>query len=94
MIELKKTRHNVQVTFIIPYDGSLGKVSVVGDFNGDGVDDVGIFRAGRWYLDSNGNHELDAHDKVFEMGGASDLPVAGDWDGDGVDEPGTYRSGE
>ena len=34
MIETKKNRNNVRVTFILPGDESLGNVSVVGDFNG------------------------------------------------------------
>jgi hypothetical protein len=42
-------------------------------------------------IDSDGNRELTAHDRVFEMGGANDQPVVGDWNGDGVDEAGLYR---
>lgn len=65
-------------------------IPVVGDWNGDGIDDLGTFDAGRWTIDSNGNRELDARDKVFELGEAGDLPVAGDWNGDGIDQPGVY----
>ena len=43
-------------------------------------------------MDINGNHELDAHDRVFEMGGEHDLPVMGDWNGDGSDDPGVYSA--
>ena len=68
-----------------------GDIPVVGDFNGDGIDDLGVYRAGVWTLDIDGNHEMNAHDKVFEMGGADDMPVAGDWDGDGIDEVGLFR---
>jgi len=46
-----------------------------------------------WIVDMNGNHEMDAHDAVFALGGPGDLPVAGDWTGDGVDKPGVYRPG-
>ena len=42
-------------------------------------------------IDSDGDHELTAHDRVFELGGANDHPVVGDWDGDGSDEPVLYR---
>ena len=73
--------------------GAPGDVPVVGDFNGDGIDDLGIFRAGMWRLDSDGDHELTAHDKVFELGNATDIPIAGDFDGDGIDEVGVYRRG-
>ena len=41
-------------------------------------------------IDTNGNRELEATDKTFQMGGAFDRPVVGDWDGDGVDEPAIY----
>ncbi len=74
--------------------GQAGDVPIVGDFNGDGVSDVGIYRNGTWMIDINGNRELDAHDKVFAMGGADDLPVVGDWNGDGIDDPGIYRAAE
>jgi hypothetical protein len=43
-----------------------------------------------WIIDSNGNHEIDAADQTFEMGGSQDQPIVGDWDGDGIDEPGLY----
>jgi len=42
-------------------------------------------------IDSNGNNELDATDRTFQMGTAADTPVVGDWDGDGIDEPALYR---
>ena len=44
-------------------------------------------------VDSNHNFEIDAQDRVFELGGASDQPVVGDWDGDGTDDPGVYHDG-
>ena len=62
------------------------------DINGDGIDEIGIYRNGQWYLDLNGNRELEATDKVFELGTASEHPVTGDWDGDGTDDFGTYQS--
>ena len=64
---------------------------MVGDFNGDGVDDIGVYRAGTWYLDTDGNHRLDAHDKVFELGGPHDKPAVGDFNGDGIDEIAVYQ---
>ena len=63
----------------------------MGDWNGDGVDEIGFVRNGRFYLDSNGNRELDAYDRVFEMGAPGDKPVVGDWNGDGIDDIATYR---
>ncbi|HYW78055.1 MAG TPA: SdrD B-like domain-containing protein, partial [Thermoguttaceae bacterium] len=34
--------------------GAPGSIGVVGDFNGDGVDEVGVFAGGYWMLDLNG----------------------------------------
>ena len=41
--------------------GNLGDVPVVGDFDGDGIDTVGVYRSGSWYLrnsNSSGAHDL------------------------------------
>ena len=73
-----------------PADGDL---PVVGDFNGDGIDELGVYRDGTWYIDTNNDRVLDAHDKLFELGGPGDVPVVGDWNGDGIDEPGVYHAG-
>jgi len=71
--------------------GRAGDLPVIGDFDGDGIDEIGVFRSGQWIIDINGNRQLDAHDKVFQMGEAGDRPVAGDWNGDGTDDPAVYR---
>ena len=70
-----------------------GDRPVVGDFNHDGIDEVGVYRDGQWHLDTNGNHQLDAQDKVFTLGGPGDVPVVGDFYGDGTDQVGVYHGG-
>jgi len=72
--------------------GAAGDIPVVGDFNGDGIDEVGFFRNGKFYLDTNGNRQLDETDRVVELGREGDYPVVGDWDGDGVDDVAVYRA--
>ncbi len=74
--------------------GQAGDIPVVGDFNGDGVDEIGVYRGGVFYLDSNGNGRIDDQDQIIPMGEPGDVPVVGDWDGDGRDEVGVYRDGE
>ena len=58
---------------------------------------IGIFRAGSWYMDSNGNDALDpcGIDRCFPVFGgiAEDIPLAGDWLGSGSFQPGIYRMG-
>ena len=63
---------------------------VVGDWDGNGTDTIGVYRNGTFYL-SNSN-TLSHADIVFSFGSPGDQPVAGDWDGDGIDTIGVYRS--
>ncbi|MEW4566148.1 SdrD B-like domain-containing protein [Bremerella sp. JC770] len=75
--------------------GVGGDHALVGDWNGDGISTIAVFRSGTWHIDSDGdgrwNPEVDA---AFAYGEAGDLPVVGDWNGDGIDEIGVYRGGE
>jgi hypothetical protein len=69
---------------------------VVGDWNGDGQSDFGVFRAkgdfGWWYFDSNGNRAWDPGiDQALQFGLASDIPIVGDWNGDGQSDFGAVR---
>jgi SpoIID/LytB domain protein len=70
--------------------GDPGDVPLVGDWNGDGVETVGVFRGGVFLL-SNGNGGK--ADIEFVFGGPGDQPVSGDWDGDGKDSVGVFRAG-
>src|SRR6516225_5583406 len=46
-----------------------GVTPVVGDWNGDGRDEIGFFVNGVWSLDANGNGVQDKGDPVFLYGG-------------------------
>ena len=72
--------------------GQPGDVPLTGDFNGDGIEEIAVYRDGSWWIDIDGNRQLDAADLNYQMGGADDHPIVGDWDGDGIDEPGLYRA--
>ena len=69
--------------------GSPGDLPVVGDWNGDGVDTVGVVRGHIWHLTDTLSGA--APDRAFGYGNPGDKPVAGDWNGDGIDTPGVVR---
>jgi hypothetical protein len=79
---------------IFPF-GIAGDVPIIGDWNGDGVDEIGVYRPGaaRFYLDLNGNNLWDGTptDGSIGFGTLGDTPVIGDWNGDGVDDVGVRR---
>ena len=88
-----KYRHDlIDHTF---HFGVGGDHALVGDWNGDGISTIAVFRSGVWHLDMDGdgrwNPEVDA---AFNFGQEGDIPVAGDWNGDGIDELGIYRGGQ
>jgi len=70
--------------------GATNAIPVTGDFNGDGVAEVGIFRDGEWFIDLNGNGVWDEDDLWAKLGTRGDQPVTGDWDGDGKDDIGIF----
>ena len=70
--------------------GAPGAIPVVGDWDGDGQDQIGVYYHGEWLLDLNGNGRWDESDLWAKLGSETDLPVVGDWDGDGKDDIGIY----
>ncbi|MEN6452324.1 MAG: SdrD B-like domain-containing protein [Thermoguttaceae bacterium] len=73
--------------------GRKGDIAVAGDWNGDGIYSIGVFRGGTWYLDMDGDGRFTDRDTVVEYGQPGDLPVVGDWTGDGISKVGVYRHG-
>jgi hypothetical protein len=75
--------------------GAVGDTGIVGDWNGDGLTEVGVYHNGSWYLDANGNGQWEeVLDTAFDsFGGAGDIPVVGDWNGDGTSDIGIFRNG-
>jgi hypothetical protein len=74
------------VTFAFGAAGA-GWLPIVGDWNGDGTDTVGLYNAklGKFFLKNS--HAGGAADVSFVYGAANAgwLPIAGDWNGDGTD---------
>jgi len=72
--------------------GEDGDIPVVGDWDGNGLDGVGIFRRSNstFYLsNSTTTGIVDIVIPSFALPG--DQPVVGDWNGDGKDTIGVYR---
>lgn len=78
--------------------GQFGDLPVVGDWNGDGIDTVGVYRiingSGNWLLSNspnvNGTTPV-VNIPVFAFGLPGQLPVVGDWNGDGRDTVGVFQ---
>lgn len=75
--------------------GRRGDVPLRGDFDGDGLDEIAVFRPAdtTWLLDL----DIDGTpDRVFRVAGmtSGDRPVVGDWDGNGTATPGFFRPSE
>jgi serine-aspartate repeat-containing protein C/D/E len=64
---------------------------MVGDWNGDGIDQIAVFRAGKWLLDSDGDGRWTNRDQRAEYGQPGDQPIVGDFNGDEIDEIGVVR---
>jgi hypothetical protein len=70
--------------------GNPGDIPVIGDWDGDGDDTIGVFRDGTWTLSNENVNPVPF--QVF-LGVAGDIPVVGDWNNDGRDTVGVFRAG-
>jgi hypothetical protein len=63
--------------------GFAGSIPVTGDWNQDGIFEIGVFNAGTWYLDANGNNQWDGtgtgKDLANTFGAVGSTPVVGEW---------------
>lgn len=71
--------------------GSPGDLPIAGDWNGDGVDNVGVYRqsTGVFYLRNSNTNGFS--DFILVFGSPGDLPIVGDWNGDGITKLGVFR---
>jgi hypothetical protein len=70
--------------------GLGGDYPVVGDWDGNGTDTIGVYRNGVFYL--RNSNTIGNADLTVPFGSPGDQPIAGDWNNDGTDTIGVYRS--
>jgi len=76
--------------------GKSTDTPIVGDWNGDGVDTFGVWRAGEFILTNDSVDPLNINAVLavatrFDYGASTDNPLAGDWNGDGFDTQGVVN---
>jgi hypothetical protein len=80
-------------TVITRLAGKIGGQALVGDWDGDGDDDIGLFfgLTGQWFLDTNSN-PLAAEITYTKLDGAvGGRAFVGDFNGDGITDCGLFR---
>jgi protocatechuate 3,4-dioxygenase beta subunit len=73
--------------------GTPGDHPIVGDWNGDGIATIAVFRDGTWRRDTDGDGKQSSADQTDRYGGQNDIPLVGDFNGDGIQELVIFRDG-
>jgi hypothetical protein len=71
--------------------GNPGDVPFVGDWDGDGIETVGLRRPSDGFVYMTNRHAGGVAEVSYFYGDPGDIPFAGDWDGDGSDSVGLHR---
>jgi len=75
--------------------GITGDIPVSGDWNNNGISEIGVFRPSThlFYLDYNGNGGWNgaAVDRSYNFGITGDIPISGDCNNNGAAEIGVFR---
>ena len=73
--------------------GIPGDVPLFGDWDCDGDDTVGMYRAADGFVYLRNSNDFGIADLQFFYGQAGDVPIVGDWNGNGCDTLAIYRNG-
>ena len=76
------------------YYGDPADQPIMCDWDGDGIDTVGLYRSSTGFLHLRHTNDQGFSDIQIFYGIPEDQPVCGDWDGDGVHTIGIYRPSE
>jgi hypothetical protein len=71
--------------------GNPGDKPFVGDFDGDGIDTIGLHRESTGFVYFRNSHSSGPADQEFFFGDPGDLLFTGDWNGDGKETVAAYR---
>ncbi len=76
--------------------GGVGWTPIVGDWDGDGHDNIGVYNNGMWIFKNSWNFVDAGYDITMRIyGDPSWTPIVGNWSGDDkVDTLGLYKNGE
>jgi hypothetical protein len=72
-----------------------GAIPIAGNFDNNAAngDEIGLYNAGKWALDTNHNFVIDAGD-TFLSGNLLGAPIVGDFDGNGVDDLAVFNNNQ
>ena len=92
MNELGQNGGNLGAADFSYYFGIPGDKPFVGDFDGDGIDTIGLHRESTGFVYFRNSHTQGPADTSFFFGEPRDRLVAGDWGiVDGIDTPAVFR---
>ena len=76
---------------LMPAAYQVNGIPVAGNFNATHPgDEIGLFDGSYWYLDTNGNNQIDLGERFASN--FNGLPVVGDFDGNGTDDLATFNN--
>lgn len=75
---------------LFQFGAEAGQLPIVGDWNGDGIDTIGLYVPATGVFFLKNTNGAGGADIVFTFGAGGSVPLVGDWNGDGVDTVGLY----
>lgn len=92
--ELGSGEQGVGAADVAYFFGNPGDKPFAGDFNGDGIDTVGLHRESTGLVYFRDSHTQGVADNEYFFGDPDDRLVAGDWTGVGFSTPALFRPSE